>query len=202
MDELALTAVVFVGHSMAGMIGCIASVARPELFRHLVLVGASPRFSIEHSHFIASIDLSSSSNHAWALCTVFMGSCQVHQRRRRRLRGRLRARRGGCHARRHRGRFRGVGAAVRQAVVGPAPSPGAGAVAKFAKQLGRMRPAAALRVMRAVLTCDVRAVLRDVAAPCTIVHCARDAVAPLAVARYMQRAMARGVDARRRRRWW
>ncbi len=43
MDELALTAVVFVGHSMAGMIGCIASINRPGLFTHLVLVGASPR---------------------------------------------------------------------------------------------------------------------------------------------------------------
>uniref|UniRef100_M8B1M2 Uncharacterized protein n=1 Tax=Aegilops tauschii TaxID=37682 RepID=M8B1M2_AEGTA len=32
------------------------------------------------------------------------------------------------------------------------------AVAKFAKQLAMMRPGTALRVMRAVLTCDVRAV--------------------------------------------
>ena len=74
-----------------------------------------------------------------------------------------------------------------EAVVGPGhPS----AAARFAKQLGAMRPDAALRVLRAVLTSDLRAVLPDVAARCTIVHCARDAVAPLAVARYMQRAMA------------
>jgi pimeloyl-ACP methyl ester carboxylesterase len=43
MDELELKGAVYVGHSMAGMIGCIASVARPDLFSHLVLVGASPR---------------------------------------------------------------------------------------------------------------------------------------------------------------
>ena len=74
-----------------------------------------------------------------------------------------------------------------EAVVGPGhPS----AAARFAKQLGAMRPDAALRVLRAVLTSDHRAVLPGVAARCTIVHCARDAVAPLAVARYMQRAMA------------
>jgi pimeloyl-ACP methyl ester carboxylesterase len=34
---------VYVGHSMAGMVGCIASITRPDLFTHLVLVGASPR---------------------------------------------------------------------------------------------------------------------------------------------------------------
>lgn len=49
MDELALRGAVFVAHSMSGMIGCIASLARPDLFSHLVLVGASPRFK-SHSH--------------------------------------------------------------------------------------------------------------------------------------------------------
>ncbi|CAA7403058.1 unnamed protein product [Spirodela intermedia] len=44
MDEMALRSVVFVGHSMAGMIGCIAAAERPDLFRRLVLLGASPRY--------------------------------------------------------------------------------------------------------------------------------------------------------------
>ena len=44
MDDLGVRRAAFVGHSMAGMIGCIASVARPDLFSHLVLVGASPRY--------------------------------------------------------------------------------------------------------------------------------------------------------------
>lgn len=44
-DEMKMKgAVVFVGHSMSGMIGCTASVKRPELFSHLVLVSASPRY--------------------------------------------------------------------------------------------------------------------------------------------------------------
>ncbi|KAL3839858.1 hypothetical protein ACJIZ3_024449 [Penstemon smallii] len=43
MDELKLKSCVFVGHSMSGMIGCIASVKRPDLFKRLVLVSASPR---------------------------------------------------------------------------------------------------------------------------------------------------------------
>lgn len=46
LDELNLKSVVFVGHSMSGMIGCIASVKRPGLFTRLVLVGASPRYYI------------------------------------------------------------------------------------------------------------------------------------------------------------
>lgn len=44
MDELGLKSSVFVGHSMSGMIGCIASIKRPELFKRLILVGASPRY--------------------------------------------------------------------------------------------------------------------------------------------------------------
>uniref|UniRef100_A0A1D1XRA6 Sigma factor sigB regulation protein rsbQ n=1 Tax=Anthurium amnicola TaxID=1678845 RepID=A0A1D1XRA6_9ARAE len=44
MDEMDLKNVVFVGHSMAGMIGCIAAVKRPDLFRRLVPLGASPRY--------------------------------------------------------------------------------------------------------------------------------------------------------------
>jgi pimeloyl-ACP methyl ester carboxylesterase len=43
MDEMKLSDAVYVGHSMAGMVGCIASIKRPDLFAHLVLVGASPR---------------------------------------------------------------------------------------------------------------------------------------------------------------
>lgn len=43
-DSLGLRDVTFVGHSMSGMIGVAASLARPDLFRQLVLVGASPRY--------------------------------------------------------------------------------------------------------------------------------------------------------------
>ncbi|THU58583.1 hypothetical protein C4D60_Mb03t15900 [Musa balbisiana] len=43
IDRLKLKGTVFLGHSMSGMIGCIASVKRPDLFGHLVLIAASPR---------------------------------------------------------------------------------------------------------------------------------------------------------------
>ena len=45
LDEFRLQGSVFMGHSMSGMIGCIASVKRPELFKRLILIGASPRYS-------------------------------------------------------------------------------------------------------------------------------------------------------------
>ncbi|KAF8034400.1 hypothetical protein BT93_C0638 [Corymbia citriodora subsp. variegata] len=44
LDELDLESTVFVGHSMSGMIGCIASVKRPDLFKRLILLVASPRY--------------------------------------------------------------------------------------------------------------------------------------------------------------
>lgn len=43
LDEMKVSSSVFVGHSMAGMIGCLASMKRPELFQKLILVAASPR---------------------------------------------------------------------------------------------------------------------------------------------------------------
>ncbi|XP_010688158.2 strigolactone esterase RMS3 [Beta vulgaris subsp. vulgaris] len=44
MDEMNIKSCVFVGHSMSGMIGCIASIKRPHLFKKLILIGASPRY--------------------------------------------------------------------------------------------------------------------------------------------------------------
>ncbi|KNA16712.1 hypothetical protein SOVF_086480 [Spinacia oleracea] len=44
MDEMNIKSCVFVGHSMSGMIGCIASIKRPLLFKKLILIGASPRY--------------------------------------------------------------------------------------------------------------------------------------------------------------
>ena len=45
LDEFKLRGSVFMGHSMSGMIGCIASVKRPDLFKRLILIAASPRYT-------------------------------------------------------------------------------------------------------------------------------------------------------------
>ncbi|RDX61887.1 Strigolactone esterase RMS3, partial [Mucuna pruriens] len=44
LDQMDLKAVTFLGHSMSGMIGCLASIKRPQLFKRLILLGASPRY--------------------------------------------------------------------------------------------------------------------------------------------------------------
>lgn len=41
---LKLTRVVFVGHSVSAMVGALAAIEEPELFRSLVMVGPSPRY--------------------------------------------------------------------------------------------------------------------------------------------------------------
>ncbi len=42
--ELALTRVIFVGHSVSAMIGILAAAKAPDRFAHLVLIGPSPRY--------------------------------------------------------------------------------------------------------------------------------------------------------------
>lgn len=43
LDELKVENAIYLGHSMSAMIGCIASLQKPNLFHHLVLLGGSPR---------------------------------------------------------------------------------------------------------------------------------------------------------------
>lgn len=44
LDALGLREVVYVGHSVGGVLGLLASIARPDLFARLALIGTSPRF--------------------------------------------------------------------------------------------------------------------------------------------------------------
>lgn len=50
LEELRLDSTVFVGHSMSGMIGCMASIKNPHLFKKLILVGSSPRYINSESY--------------------------------------------------------------------------------------------------------------------------------------------------------
>jgi len=43
LEELDVKKVVYLGHSMSAMIGCIAAVKKPQLFDQLILLGGSPR---------------------------------------------------------------------------------------------------------------------------------------------------------------
>ena len=53
--ELGLKGAVFVGHSVSAMIGVLASLAAPELFSKLVLVGPAPRY-IDDGDYHGSFD--------------------------------------------------------------------------------------------------------------------------------------------------
>ncbi|KAG2317265.1 hypothetical protein Bca52824_020387 [Brassica carinata] len=76
MEELKFGPVVFVGHSMSGMIGCAASIKRPDLFTNLVLIAASPRYinsedykgGFEPKDIDAIISNIASNYEAWAKC--------------------------------------------------------------------------------------------------------------------------------------
>ncbi|KAD3067910.1 hypothetical protein E3N88_35790 [Mikania micrantha] len=76
LEELKLDSVVFVGHSMSGMIGCIASINKPHLFEKLVLVGSSPRY-VNSECYQGGFDINEieqifssieSNYHEWASC--------------------------------------------------------------------------------------------------------------------------------------
>jgi pimeloyl-ACP methyl ester carboxylesterase len=44
LDELEIKSCIFVGHSVAGMVGCLASIERPFLFSKIIMISASPRY--------------------------------------------------------------------------------------------------------------------------------------------------------------
>lgn len=57
MDEREVRGAVLVGHSMSAMVGCIASARRPDLFAHLLLLCASPRYiDSEEEGYVGGFD--------------------------------------------------------------------------------------------------------------------------------------------------
>ena len=43
LEEVEVEECIYVGHSVSGMIGCIAAIERPEIFKKIILLSASPR---------------------------------------------------------------------------------------------------------------------------------------------------------------
>ncbi|KAI5020781.1 hypothetical protein ZWY2020_045669 [Hordeum vulgare] len=57
MDEREVSGAVLVGHSMSAMVGCIAAARRPDLFAHLLLLCASPRYiNSEEEGYVGGFD--------------------------------------------------------------------------------------------------------------------------------------------------
>ncbi|GMI71141.1 DWARF 14 [Hibiscus trionum] len=50
VDRLQLNNTIYLGHSMAAMLGCLAAINRPHLFTHLILLSGSPRYLNEEGY--------------------------------------------------------------------------------------------------------------------------------------------------------
>lgn len=44
--DLEISSCIYVGHSVAGMVGCLASLERPEIFSKIIMISASPRYLV------------------------------------------------------------------------------------------------------------------------------------------------------------
>jgi pimeloyl-ACP methyl ester carboxylesterase len=51
LDELEVDSCIFVGHSVSGMVGCLASIERPFLFSKIIMLSASPRYLNDVGYF-------------------------------------------------------------------------------------------------------------------------------------------------------
>ena len=56
LDALGLRRVAYVGHSVGGMLGLLASLRRPDLFSRLVLMGSSPRFVNDPPDYVGGFE--------------------------------------------------------------------------------------------------------------------------------------------------
>ena len=55
-DALDLRRVIFIGHSVSSVIGMLASIQRPELFKHLIMIGPSPSYINDPSGYVGGFD--------------------------------------------------------------------------------------------------------------------------------------------------
>lgn len=55
-DALELENVIFVGHSVSSMVGMLASIERPGLFSHLLMVGPSPCYINDPPNYVGGFD--------------------------------------------------------------------------------------------------------------------------------------------------
>ncbi|XP_068649221.1 strigolactone esterase D14-like [Aristolochia californica] len=57
LEELNVTDSIYLGHSMSAMVGCLASTSSPHLFKHLILLGGSPRY-LNAKNYVGGFDRS------------------------------------------------------------------------------------------------------------------------------------------------
>jgi sigma-B regulation protein RsbQ len=151
-DELGLTDVIFVGHSVSAMMGVLAAAGEPERFSRLVLVGPSPRY-IDDGGYVGGftredidglLESLDSNDLGWssAMAPVIMGNADRPQ-----LAGELET------------------------------------------SFCRADPEIAAHFARTTFLSDNRDDLGRVSTPSLVLQCARDAIAPEAVGRYVHESL-------------
>jgi sigma-B regulation protein RsbQ len=55
-EALEIKKAIFVGHSVSGIIGILASIKRPDFFSHLILVGPSPRYINDGDGYVGGFE--------------------------------------------------------------------------------------------------------------------------------------------------
>jgi len=58
MEALDLSETIFVGHSVSGMIGMLASIRCPQYFKHIIMLGPSPRYMNDLPDYYGGFDKS------------------------------------------------------------------------------------------------------------------------------------------------
>ncbi|MCQ6557115.1 alpha/beta fold hydrolase [Paenibacillus mendelii] len=58
IESLKLSGIIFIGHSVSSMVGMLASIARPDYFDKLIMVGPSPRYLNEGDNYFGGFDRS------------------------------------------------------------------------------------------------------------------------------------------------
>ncbi|CAI5524347.1 unnamed protein product [Closterium sp. Naga37s-1] len=192
LEEVGAQQCTYVGHSVSGMIGCIAAIARPEAFKKIVLIGASPRCG---GRGRGEGGLGGKSG--GALGEGWKGDGVVEKVAKK---GSKAGERewylndvdyfGGFEQEDLNQLFAAMHSNFRAWVSGFAPlAVGAdinsAAVQEFSRTFFCIRPDIALSVSKTIFQSDMRSILPQVKVPCHILQSSQDLAVPVAVAEYM-----------------
>jgi sigma-B regulation protein RsbQ len=151
-DELGLTDVIFVGHSVSAMMGVLAAAAEPERFSRLVLVGPSPRY-IDEAGYVGGFTREDIDGLLESLDSNYLG----------------------------------WSSAMAPVVMGNADRPEL--AGELETSFCRADPEIAAHFARTTFLSDNRDDLGRVSTPSLVLQCARDAIAPEVVGRYVHESL-------------
>ncbi|KAG2239374.1 hypothetical protein Bca52824_091805 [Brassica carinata] len=177
LEDLQIESCIFVGHSLSGMVGVLASLNRPDLFFKIVMISASPRYIYIYIYiFYYYISF------LFVNLNDFLGVILV-----------MRFRyvndadyQGGFEEEDLNQLFEAMRSNYKAWCLGFAPLAVGGdldsvAVQEFSRTLFNMRPDIALSLAQTIFHSDMRQILPFVSVPCHIVQSVKDLAVPVAV---------------------